>query len=123
MLFSPFYMLALKEGNRTVNQYLYTIQPTRLEMITHGPTDEEASILADHFNYLKSLTEQGVVLVFGRTQNNDASTFGIAIFRAESADAAQSIMNRDPAVSKGIMRAKLFPYKVAGLNARNWMSD
>jgi uncharacterized protein YciI len=106
-----------------VNQYLYRIQPNRLEMVTHGPTDEEASILSEHFNYLKSLTKQGVVLVFGRTQNNDTSTFGITIFRAESEDAARSIMNNDPAVKKGLMRAELFPYKVAGLNASNWTSD
>jgi uncharacterized protein YciI len=92
-------------------------------MVTRGPTDEEASILSDHFNYLKSLTEQGVVLVFGRTQNKDASAFGIVIFRAESEDAAQSIVRNDPAVGKGIMRAELFPYKVAGLNASNWISD
>jgi len=93
-------------------QYIYRIQPTRLEMVTHGPTDEEASILSDHFKYLESLTKQQVVLVFGRTQNNDASTFGIAIFRAESDDAARMIMNNDPAVKKGVMRAELFPYKV-----------
>ena len=85
-------------------------------MVTRGPTDEEASILSDHVNYLEDLTRQGVVLVFGRTQNNDSSTFGIVIFRAESEDAARSIMNNDPAVKKGIMRAELFPYKAYGLN-------
>jgi uncharacterized protein YciI len=123
MLFNAFCTLALGGERRMVNQYLYRIQPTRLEMVTRGPTDEEASILSDHFNYLKSLTEQGVVLVFGRTQNKDTSTFGITIFRAESEEVARSIMNNDPAVSKGIMRAELFPYKVAGLNASNWTSD
>jgi uncharacterized protein YciI len=87
-------------------------------MVTRGPTDEEASILSDHVNYLEDLTRQGVVLVFGRTQNNDSSTFGIVIFRAESEDAARSIMNNDPAVKKGIMRAELFPYKVYGLNTQ-----
>jgi uncharacterized protein YciI len=92
-------------------------------MVTHGPTDEEASILSEHFNYLTSLTKQGVVLVFGRTQNNDTSTFGITIFRAESDDSARSIMSNDPAVKKGLMLAELFPYKVAGLNASNWTSD
>ncbi|MGA8904793.1 MAG: YciI family protein [Candidatus Bathyarchaeia archaeon] len=106
-----------------MNQYLYRIQPTRLEMVTNGPTHEEASILSEHFNYLQSLTKQGVVLVFGRTQNNDPSTFGITIFRADSENAARSIMNNDPAVKKGLMRAELFPYKVAGLNASNWASD
>jgi len=85
-------------------------------MVTREPTDEEASILSDHVNYLEDLTRQGVVLVFGRTQNNDSSTFGIVIFRAESEDTARSIMNNDPAVKKGIMRAELFPYKAYGLN-------
>ena len=102
-----------------MSQYLYRIQATRLEMVTRGPTDEEASILSDHVNYLEDLTRQGVVLVFGRTQNNDSSTFGIVIFRAESEDAARSIMNNDPAVKKGIMRAELFPYKAYGLNTPN----
>jgi uncharacterized protein YciI len=92
-------------------------------MVTRGATDEEASILSEHFKYLESLTRQGVVLVFGRTQNNDESTFGITIFRAETQAAANSIMVNDPAVKKGIMRAEVFPYKVAGLNASNWEAD
>ena len=103
-----------------VGQYLYRIQPTRLEMVTNGPTDEERSILLEHFNYLTSLTKQGVVLVFGRTQNKDSSTFGIVIFRADSDEAARSIVNNDPAVKRGVVRAELFPYKVGGLNASDW---
>jgi uncharacterized protein YciI len=106
-----------------LNQFLYRIQPSRLEMVTRGPTDEEASILLEHSHYLKSLTDQGVVLVFGRTQNNDPSTFGIVIFRAESEETARSIMNNDRAVKRGVMRAELFPYKVAGLNASDWAPD
>jgi len=108
-----------------VNQYLYRIQATRLGMVTGGPTDEEALVLSEHVNYLKALLSQGVVLVFGRTQNNDSSTFGIVIFRAESDDMARSIMNNDPAVKKDLMRAELFPCKVYGLNnnTSNWTSD
>ena len=107
-----------------VNQYLYRIQPVRLGMVTDGPTDEEGSTLSDHFNYLKTLTDRGVVLVFGRTQNNDASTFGITIFRAESEKDARSIMNNDPAIKKGLMKGELFPYRVAGLNvSSDWTLD
>jgi uncharacterized protein YciI len=101
-------------------QFLYKITPTRVEMVTEGPNDEEAVIMSRHFSYLNSLTEQGTVLLFGRTQNSDASTFGIAIFRADSEDEAYSIMKSDPAVKDGVMRAELYPYKVAGLNARDW---
>jgi len=42
--------------------YHYRIQPTRGEMITHGPTTEEAEIVTQHFAYLQQLTEQEVVL-------------------------------------------------------------
>jgi uncharacterized protein YciI len=81
-------------------QYLYRITPTRLGMVAEGPTDEEAAIMSRHFDYLKSLTGQGTVLLFGRTQNSDATTFGIAIFRAESEVEARSIINNDPASRK-----------------------
>ena len=104
-------------------QFLYKIAPARLEMVSGGPTDEETTIMSQHSDYLRSLTDQGTVLLFGRTHNSDARTFGLAIFRAESQDEALSIMNNDPAVKKGVMLAELYPYKVAGLNAREWQAD
>lgn len=48
-------------------------------------------------------------MLFGRTQNNDASIFGIAIFRAESDDAARMIMNKDPVEGRNAGRA--FPLR------------
>jgi len=101
-------------------QFLYKITPTRIEMVTEGPSKDEEMILSRHFDCLKSLTNHGTVLLFGRTQNADATIFGIAILRAESEDEARAIMNADPAVRERIMRAELYPYKVAGLNARGW---
>jgi uncharacterized protein YciI len=106
-----------------MKQFLYRITPTRLGMVTQGPSEKEAAIMSQHFNYLKSLTDQGTVLLFGRTQNVDDTTFGIAIFRASSDEEARAIMNNDPAVKNGLMRAQLHPYKVAGLNARDWRAD
>jgi uncharacterized protein len=94
-------------------QFLYRVQPTRLGMLTEGPTDRESAIVGAHFSYLKGLVEQGVVLMAGRTLNADESTFGIAIFEAESIQAAEEIMRGDPAVREGVMRAELFPYRVA----------
>jgi len=89
-------------------------------MLTRGATQQEASIISEHVAYLEHLTNEGTVLLFGRTRNNDTSTFGIVIFRAESDERARFIMNNDPAVKNGVMRAELFPYKVAGLNANHW---
>ena len=100
-------------------QFLYRIQPTRPEMLPEGPTDREREIVARHFAYLQDLTERGVVLLAGRTLNTDSTSFGIVVFRAESDEAARAIMECDPAVAQGVMRAELFPYSVA-LLARSW---
>lgn len=96
-----------------MNQWIYVLKVTRLEMLTEGPTPEEDEIVGRHFDYLQDLTEKGVMILMGRTQNNDESTFGVAIFEAENEEAARRIMENDPAVAGGVMRATLYPYKIA----------
>ena len=102
-----------------MSEYLYRIVPTRLGMLTDGPTDVEQQTVSEHFAYLEGLLAAGTLILVGRTTNNDERTFGIAIFRAESDEAAREIMNNDPAVKHGVMRAELFPYRVA-LIARDY---
>ena len=94
-------------------QFLYRLTPARVEMVTLGPTPEEKAIVSEHFAHLKALTEQGAVLLVGRTQDNSPRTFGVVIFQAESGERALEIMNGDPAVRKGIMHAELFPFRIA----------
>jgi uncharacterized protein YciI len=96
--------------------YIYTLTPTRLEMVSTGPTPHEAEIVKQHFLYLKKLTEKAVVFLAGRTLNNDEKTFGICILRADSEAAAREIMHNDPAVKNKVMRAELFPYRIALFN-------
>ncbi|MGE0822513.1 MAG: YciI family protein [Candidatus Binatia bacterium] len=96
-----------------VTHYLYRIQPSRLAMLTDGPTSEEAAIVAQHFAYLQELTERGIVVLAGRTLTTDERSFGIVIFRADSAEAARIVMEQDPAVQHGVMRAELYPYRIA----------
>lgn len=100
-------------------QYLYRIQPTRLEMLTEGPTEKESEVTSQHFAYLTGLLEKGVLILAGRTLNDDESTFGITILNAENKDIAQQIMRDDPAVREGVMRAELFPYRVALISEKN----
>src|SRR5512134_1853245 len=69
-------------------QFIYVLKPTRLGMLTEGPTPAEASTVSRHFAYFKDLTEKGVMILMGRTQNDDESTFGIAVFEAEDEAAA-----------------------------------
>jgi uncharacterized protein YciI len=96
-----------------ITHYLYRIQPARPAMLSEGPTEAEAAIVAQHFGYLKDLAEQGVVVLAGRTLNTDPSSFGIIILRADTEATARGIMEDDPAVRQGVMRAELFPYRIA----------
>jgi uncharacterized protein YciI len=96
-----------------MHQWIYVLKVTRLEMLTEAPMPEEERIVSQHFTYLKELTDKGVIILMGRTQNNDKTTFGIAIFEAADEKAARAIMENDPAVRAGVMRATLYPYKIA----------
>lgn len=96
-----------------MKQYLIKQVPTRIEMLTEGPTQRETEKIALHFDYLKNLSEKGIVLMAGRTTQDDESTMGVVVFQAENDTEAQSIMNQDPAISSNVMKAELFPYRVA----------
>jgi uncharacterized protein len=98
-------------------EFLYKIQPTRPEMLTEEPTEEEERFVQEHFEYLCNLVEKGVVLLAGRTLNPDPTGFGIVIFRASSPEEAHHVMESDPAVRHGVFRAELFPYSIALVGA------
>ena len=95
-----------------MQEFLYKLQLVRGDMLRAGPTDSEQAIVAEHFAYLQNLNAQGVIIFVGRTLNIDENAMGLAVFRAESEDAARQIMNDDPAVKKGVMTATLYPFKV-----------
>ncbi len=82
-------------------------------MLSDGPTPVEEAATARDFECLKGLDEKGAVLLAGRTQNTDESSFGIVILEVDFEDAARAIQEADPAITSGIMRAELFPYRVA----------
>jgi uncharacterized protein len=102
------------------SEYLYRLVPTRLEMLTEGPTPEETELVTAHFSYLQAAVAKGILLLAGRTTLLDERTFGIAVFRAESEEEARRFMESDPAVAGGVMRAELFPFRVA-LLAESWV--
>jgi uncharacterized protein YciI len=102
-----------REPQQDKPQFMYVLKPTRLGMLTEGSTPEERDTVSRHFAYFKDLTEKGVMILMGRTQNSDESTFGIAIFEAENEAAARQIMENDPAILGGVMTATLYPYKIA----------
>ncbi len=102
-------------------QYLYKIQPVRPEMLTEGLTEFEKKTMSDHFERLQELAARGVVILAGRTQNSDYSSFGIVIINADSEEEARRFMLEDPGVKNKVVRGELYPYKIALLKAENVM--
>ena len=93
-------------------QYLYRVHPNRDGFLTES-TPEEDAIVGAHFHYLKDLTEQGIVLMAGRTLHTDVTSYGLVVLEADSETHARAIMENDPAVKAGVFRAELFPFSVA----------
>ena len=79
-----------------VGVYLYTLHPTRLEIMTGGATPDEQMAAARHWVYSQDLLRRGVLVFAGRTLSRDASSFASCIIRAESDEAARRIMEDDP---------------------------
>jgi uncharacterized protein len=94
-------------------QFLYIVRLARPALLTEGPDAEEQRVLGAHFAYVERLTDEGTMILVGRTQTTGPETFGLAIFEADSEEEARRIMEEDPAVAQGLMRAELYPYKVA----------
>jgi len=81
------------------------------------PADNAA--VGAHFGRLQKLTEEGKVVLFGRTQDTQPNgnlvpdTMGLIILEAPDRAAAQAVLDGDPAVKAGLMRGKVFSYQVA----------
>jgi uncharacterized protein YciI len=101
------------------HEWLYRVQPTRPGMLTEGPTEDEQRIVGEHFEYLSGLLQRGSLVLAGRTLTTDERTFGLAIFHAPNEQEARAIVDADPAVRAGVMRAELFPYRIALLHGRD----
>lgn len=102
-----------------MEQFLYTIKPTRLAMLTEGGTPDENQAMGAHFQYLKELTASGTVILAGPTLVLDERNFGIVVFQAEDEAAARAIMEHDPSVRAGVMHAELYPFRVSLLAGRD----
>lgn len=92
-------------------------------MLTEGPTEEEAQRVSEHFQHLQKLMGKGMLILAGRTQNSDYSSFGIALFEAESDEAMREIVANDPAVKHRVMRAEWYPYRLACSRRRMWAAN
>ena len=89
--------------------YLIIYHPPR-EGFVENATDEKSAEVSKHFEYLKLLNAERVVLFAGRV--NDAR-FGIALLETETEQEAQGILDNDPAVISRVFTAELLPFSLA----------
>ncbi|MFC1923338.1 YciI family protein [Chloroflexota bacterium] len=94
-------------------QFIYHFDPVRPELVTDPDawTEEDLRVGEAHFAYLKAATEDGIVLLAGRSL--DGVGPAIVILEAETEGAAQKFMENDPFVARGLMRANLHPFRAA----------
>ena len=82
-------------------------------------TDKDNAAVGAHFTRLQKMTEDGKVILFGRTQDTLPNghlipdTTGLIVLEAPDRAAAEAVLNDDPAVKAGLMRGKVFSYQVA----------
>jgi len=99
--------------------YMYVLRLVARYRNQDNWNDETRSILSAHYNYLKSHTDSGRVLVAGRTayEVEREDNMGIVVFEAQSLEEAQLFMENDPTVAHGIMQADVHPFSLAMLKA------
>jgi uncharacterized protein YciI len=93
--------------------FLYKLDAQCEHLLSEGAASGTADCMREHFAYLKQLHEQGKIVLFGLTLNPDPSALSLCVFYADSEAHAQSIMNNDPFVSRGLARGTLYPFRVA----------
>ncbi len=94
-------------------QFVYLLELVPRLHDDNNWTEQDEDIVERHFIRLKNYTDEGKVVLAGRTLNQASDSFGLVIFEAESEEEARKFMMADPAVEEGIMTAKLFPYRIA----------
>ena len=89
--------------------YLITYRPPR-DTFNDDATVEESATVERHFSYLHQLLSEGKLILAGRIED---ARFGIAVIETDDEQTAKKIMERDPAVSGGVFKGELLPFRLA----------
>jgi uncharacterized protein len=95
-----------------MNRYIYVVRPGRPDLLTAGPTADEAKIISEHFAYIEALYKKGQIEYVGRTLATGEKAMGLVVFSAKDDDEADRVMKGDPAVKNAVMTATCAPFKV-----------
>lgn len=94
--------------DQSKQQFLLVLEGARPTLIK-DITASEQKIVDHHFALLQEAHRQGKVALVGRC---DDTPLGIIILQVNSLQEAEAILDNDPAVRAGLMKAKLYPFTV-----------
>ena len=97
-------------------EWIYFIHPPR-DNFAATMTADEKRVWADHFDLLKRLLADGVVVLAGPTLG--LVNTGIVIFEAPDEAMARRIMDEDPVIARGYARGELRPFRVSLMRGRD----
>jgi uncharacterized protein len=95
--------------------WLVVLRPVREEM-PFEPTEDEDRVVSAHFDYLCRLRDEGRLLLAGPSLVV-GDTIGISILDVEDESEARQLVEEDPAIVGGVMRADLRPFRVSILRS------
>jgi uncharacterized protein YciI len=99
-----------------MSEWIYIIHPPR-ENFAATMTDEEQEVWSRHWQRIKRLFLEGNIILIGPSLG--ANNLGICIFEAPEEQTARKFIEEDPAISSGIGRGELQPYRVSLLRGRD----
>ncbi len=108
--------------DKNTPKWIYVLRLCQRLWDSDNWSSEDAAIIQQHFEYLKSLTETGTMIMVGRTDVDMKDNIGIAVFAANTKEEAEGIMNADPCIMHGIMTAELFPFRLS-LFSKHFLFD
>ena len=88
--------------------WLVVLRPVRDEM-PFEPTEEEARIVGEHYEYLKRLRAEGRLVLAGPSAL-PGDTFGLGIFDQKDRADVEAIVAADPAVKTYVFQAQVRPF-------------
>ncbi len=97
-------------------EWIYIIHPPR-ENFARTMTKVEEEVWSRHWQRAKRLYLEGSIIVMGPSLGSN--NLGICIFEAPDEAAARKFMEEDPAISSGVGRGELQPYRVSLLRGRD----
>jgi uncharacterized protein YciI len=97
-------------------EWIYFLHAPR-ENFAATMTEEERAVWAVHFDRLRRLMDEGVMIAVGPTLGRINT--GIAIFEAPDEEAARKIIDDDPVVKGGFANGELRPFRLSLLRGRD----